>query len=130
MPYLLEILTFYVLSLPVTQKTLQLSMFLFSSLSYSSQHFERTDSCCCRMSVIGVVYASWTNWAIAVSKFTNFVCESMSCHVLYRKTVMADLSEHVESCPTRIKTLYLHYHNVYGHQTWQVVNLPVGSPTQ
>ena len=27
------------------------------------------------------------------------------------------------------KTLYLHYHNVYGHQMWQGVDLPLGAPT-
>ena len=32
--------------------------------------------------------------------------------------------EHVESCSSSSKTLYLYNHNVYGHQTWQGGNLP------
>ena len=31
--------------------------------------------------------------------------------------------------PQQVKTLYLHYHNAYGYQTWQGGDLPYGAPT-
>ena len=37
--------------------------------------------------------------------------------------------EHQESSPQPLKTLYLHYHNAYGHQTWQGGDLPQRAPT-
>ena len=42
---------------------------------------------------------------------------------------MADWSESIWSLPLQqLKTLYLHYHNAYGHQIWQGGDLPWGAP--
>ena len=42
----------------------------------------------------------------------------MSCAL--EKTIMATACEILlESCLQPLKTLYLHYYNTYGHQTWQ-----------
>ena len=41
---------------------------------------------------------------------------------------MADLSEHVESCPTTLKK-YPHCCNAHGHQTWRGGDLPWEAPT-
>ena len=43
---------------------------------------------------------------------------------------MADWNESIWNFPLQqIKTLYLHYHSAYGHQTWQGDDLPWGAPT-
>ena len=44
-------------------------------------------------------------------------------------TVMADCNESIWNfLLQQVKTLYLHYHNVYGHQTLQGGDLPWGAP--
>ena len=35
----------------------------------------------------------------------------------FEKIVMVEVSEHVEFCSSTTKNI--HYHNSYGHQTWQ-----------
>ena len=43
---------------------------------------------------------------------------------------MADLSEGMLNLALQPRqTLYLHYHNAYGHQTWQDGDLPRGAST-
>ena len=43
---------------------------------------------------------------------------------------MADLNESMMNLALEpLKTLYLHFHNVYGHQTLQGGDLPLGAPT-
>ena len=40
-------------------------------------------------------------------------------------TMTANFIENMRNlAPQPLKTLYLHHHNAYGHQTWQVVDLP------
>ena len=42
---------------------------------------------------------------------------------------MADLSQSIWNLALQpLKSLYLHYHNAYGHQTWQGNDLPQGAP--
>ena len=39
------------------------------------------------------------------------------------------ISEHVESCSSTTKKLYIHYHNALGHQILQGGDLPSEDPT-
>ena len=54
----------------------------------------------------------------------------MTCHVIYRKTVIADLRKDMWNLALQpLKTSYLHYHNLYRHQSWQDGDLTGGTLT-
>ena len=64
--------------------------------------------------------------------FINILCHVLSCHVVYRKTIMVDLSESMLNLAVQPLKTYLlpHYHNAYNHQTWQGDDLPWGASTK
>ena len=61
-----------------------------------------------------------------VPAFWNFVWEHDVLRA-FEKIVMVEVSEHVEFCSSTTKNI--HYHNSYGHQTWQGGNFSWRGPT-
>ena len=51
------------------------------------------------------------------------------CDAFVSPGLMTELREHVESCSSATKKLYIHYHNALGHQILQGGDLPSGDPT-
>ena len=103
----------YLLGLRVTQKALQLPFFLFSYFSLSCRVFKETGKrfllvfrqLLLQIHISCTGCTSWTNWEIVLPTSSNFVCESMKCHVLQRQTKLTDLSKHVESCFSTTKSI-------------------------
>ena len=57
------------------------------------------------------------------------ICRVLLSHVLEKKAEMAGWSESIWNLLQELKTLYLHFHNDYGYQTWLGGDLPWETPT-
>ena len=100
-------MTLFYSSCTSTQNTLRLIFFL---LSFSLVFLDRLAIFFCVCFIVCYSKCMWLtsfdtlpNVFVKVLLIVNFLCLSMTCHVLCGKIVIVELSKHVESCSSTTK---------------------------